>query len=182
MLHAIDPADVPSPKARDAPHGADSDAAPPNLPLIDVHRTKIAAEAPAVWEAVLTAIDRTFSGAATRAFGTLVRNDPARTSGPRPLAEGATMPGFRVTKAQPEQVFEIKGSHVFSRYALRLHLEPLGPHTVLTATTLAEFPGLHGRAHRCAVIGSGGHARAVRRLLTAVRQLAERPRDVHPAT
>ena len=46
--------------------------------------------------------------------------------------------------------------------------------TRLGAETWAEFPGIHGRAYRAAVIGTRGHVVAVRRILAAVKRGAER--------
>ena len=41
---------------------------------------------------------------------------------------------------------------------------------MLRARSYGEFPGLHGRAYRVAVIGTRGHVLATRHLLKAVRR------------
>ena len=38
----------------------------------------------------------------------------------------------------------------------------------------AAFPGPQGRLYRLAVVGSGGHVVAVRRMLTGIRRAADR--------
>jgi hypothetical protein len=47
--------------------------------------------------------------------------------------------------------------------------------TRLSARTDAAFPGIHGRAYRAAVIGSGGHRRVMERMLRSIRRAAEAP-------
>jgi hypothetical protein len=53
-------------------------------------------------------------------------------------------------------------------------LEDRGEGTELSARTLARFPGLHGRAYRALVIGSGAHRLVTRRWLRRIGRLAER--------
>jgi hypothetical protein len=47
-------------------------------------------------------------------------------------------------------------------------------HTTLSGHTLSAFAGLHGRAYRAAVVGSGIHAVATTRMLRTVAVMAER--------
>ena len=95
-------------------------------------------------------------------------------SGPRPLALGTVMPGFRVVAATPGSELVLEGRHRFSDYALIFRIEASGPGGAsLTAESRAAFPGWTGRLYRMAVIGTGGHALSVRRILTSVRRRAE---------
>jgi hypothetical protein len=78
--------------------------------------------------------------------------------------------------AVPELELALVGRHRFSSYALTFRIDRLGPdRTQLRAESRAAFPGVLGRAYRIAVIGTGGHAVAVRRLLTAVQRGSEQP-------
>ena len=104
----------------------------------------------------------------------MVGADERSAAGPRPLAVGSTVPGFRVTTALPGTELVLSGRHRFSDYAFVFRLEPVGPgRTLLRAETRAVFPGAAGAGYRLLVVGSGGHARAVRRLLATVRRRSE---------
>lgn len=139
------------------------------LPFVDEHRVLIAAAPDEVWRALLARVPRF---GASEMFARLVGADPARASG-GPLAEGATMPGFRVAEASPLRRLRLTGRHHFSRYQLALTLTQQPDGTLLAATTTAEFPGLLGGIYRLCVIGSRGHQVLVRGLLRDVRRLAE---------
>jgi hypothetical protein len=148
----------------------DRRAAPP---FVDEHSITIEAEADQVWSALLDTLEGSFSPARAATYARLVGCAHATASGPRPLAEGATIPGFRVVAAAPAEELVLDGRHRYSSYSLRFRLESDGTSaTRLSAQTRASFPGLPGRAYRLAVIGTGVHAAAVRRLLSAVRRRA----------
>jgi hypothetical protein len=143
------------------------------LPRIDEHTTEIAAAVDDVWSALLDTIDRGFSRPVAGAYARLVGCDPAHASGPRPLASGSTVPGFRVTVADAPHVLALDGRHRFSVYALTFRLdERAAGRTWLRAESRAEFPGIAGRAYRLAVVGSRGHVVAVRRVLASVQRRA----------
>ena len=74
----------------------------------------------------------------------------------------------------------LAGRHHFSDYALTFTLEPAGDGVALVARTEATFPGVHGRAYRALVIGSGAHRRLTRRWLERIRADAERPAAPRP--
>jgi hypothetical protein len=132
--------------------------APDQLPYIDEHSATIAVEREATWEALLRVVEGTFS-----------------SSGPRPLAEGSTLPGFHVTAARPPEELALAGSHRFSNYALTFCLDELGGGaTRVRAETRAEFPGAKGGVYRTLVIGTRIHVLVTRRVLAAVRASAER--------
>jgi hypothetical protein len=144
------------------------------LPLIDEHTTAIDADVGEVWAGLLETLGGAFSGRAATTFARLVGCTEWRASGPRPLDVGSTIPGFRVTAAVPGHELVLEGRHRFSEYALTFRLDEIdGGRTGLRAESRAIFPGVHGRAYRMLVIGTGGHVAAVRRMLTGVKHRAE---------
>ncbi|MFE6285438.1 hypothetical protein [Streptomyces sp. NPDC057877] len=145
------------------------------LPYVDEHTTLVAADADTVWRALSEALDASFAGGR---YARLVGCADRTASGPRPLAEGSTIPGFRVVTAERGRELALVGRHRFSLYALVLRLDGAGPaHTLLRAETRAAFPGTGGRLYRRLVIGTGGHAFGMRRLLAGVRERAQRHRS-----
>jgi len=141
------------------------------LPFVDEHRVLVDAPAGAVWRALArgtTPRRRPAADVLVRLLGA----EPRRTSG-EPFAPGSTIPGFRVAEADPRRRVRLAGRHRFSRYALEFTLAEGPGGTTLSARTLAEFPGLRGRAYRRVVIGSGAHRVLVGRLLAGVRRRAE---------
>ncbi|MEV0934877.1 hypothetical protein [Streptomyces phaeochromogenes] len=146
----------------------------PSLPYRDEHTTVVAAGADDVWRSLGDTLDRSFSRPGASRYARLVGCADRTASGPRPLAEGSTIPGFRVAAAVPGRELVLGGRHRFSSYALIFRLEPAGPgRSRLTAETRATFPGPAGGLYRLLVLGTGGHAVGVRRLLAAVRRRAE---------
>lgn len=145
-----------------------------DLPFIDEHRVLVSAPAPAVWRSLTLQITRPrFAGAEALAY--LLAAEPRRASG-KPLAEGASLPGFTVAEAVPGRRVRLTGRHRYSRYALILTLAAQTDGTTLSARTYAEFPGLRGGVYRRLVIGSGAHRVFVGRLLRTVRRRAEAQR------
>ena len=148
------------------------------LPFVDEHTATVAAEPDRVWQALLATLDQTFSRRAAAAYARFVGCRPGSASGPRPLVEGSTLPGFEVTAAVPGAELVLEGRHRFSTYAMIVQLEPDGlGGTHLRAETDATFPGVAGGAYRVLVIGSRGHVLGMRRLLAAVRRRAEAASD-----
>jgi hypothetical protein len=90
-----------------------------------------------------------------------------------PGVAGSTIVGFRVVRAEKPRKLSLEGEHRFSRYALDFEIGPRGSGSVLSATTNAEFPGLHGRVYRTLVIGSRAHVLVTRRLLGQAKRRAE---------
>ncbi len=143
------------------------------LPHIDEHGVVVEAPPERVWVALGTSLLRTF-GRGSRTFGALMGVEPLDTVGD-PLTAGSTLPGFRVTRAEPPVELALAGEHRFSRYALVFRLEPVGgARARLCAETRAAFPHTHGRIYRSLVIGTRAHALVVRRLLKATKRRAER--------
>lgn len=144
-------------------------------PFVDEHGAVIGASPDWVWAVLLDVVGGSFQGAAAASYARLVGCRPAAAGGPRPLAVGSTVPGFRVVAAEAPTALDLEGRHRFSDYALRYRLEPLPDGaTRLTARTEAAFPGLHGRAYRLAVIRTGFHRVLLRRQLATITRRAER--------
>jgi hypothetical protein len=145
-----------------------------DLPSVDEHATDIAAGADDVWRVLVHEVDKAFSGGAVERYGRIIGCADRTASGPRPLAEGSTLPGFRVATAVPGAELVLAGRHRFSSYALIFRIDPVSPgRTRLRAETRAAFPGVTGGAYRLLVISTGGHAVGVRRLLSTVKRQAE---------
>jgi len=141
-----------------------------SLPFVDEHSVEIAADSDTVWAALTSTLDHL--GGST--YARLVGCEDSVRSGPRPFVEGSTVPGFRVAAANPGSELVLVGSHRFSSYAMAFRLRDAEGRTRLTAETRAAFPGVGGRLYRSLVIGTRAHERLVRRLLTGIRQRAER--------
>jgi hypothetical protein len=145
-----------------------------DLPSVDEHATDIAAGADDVWRALVREVDKAFSGGAVERYGRIIGCADRTVSGPRPLAEGSTLPGFRVAAAVPGAELVLAGRHRFSSYALIFRIDPVAAgRTRLRAETRAAFPGVTGGAYRLLVVSTGGHAVGVRRLLSTVKRHAE---------
>jgi hypothetical protein len=148
-------------------HAAD----PAPLPFVDEHHVRVDAPPGAVWLALGASLRHQGRGGA--AYGRVVGTVPARAQGD-PLEEGSAIPGFGTREAVPGERLVLAGRHRFSRYELVFGLQEDHGATVLTARTLAEFPGPHGRVYRALVIDSGAHRRIVRRWLGSIERAAER--------
>lgn len=146
-----------------------------SLPYIDEHFAEIAASPEVVWEALLRVVDGSFGSAPTGRVARLLGCADVSASGPRPLATGSAFPGFHVESARRPQELALAGSHRFSDYALTFHLDEMADqHTRLRAETRALFPGFKGAVYRTLVIRTRGHVLVTRRILSAVKQRAER--------
>lgn len=116
------------------------------LPYIDEHAITIDANRDDTWAALLRVMCR----------------DPHDPS---------TVPfGFVLDEAKPPARFGLRGRHWFAVYRWVFELDALDEpaRTRLRAATWAAFPGIHGRAYRALVIGTGGHRIVVRRTLKRV--------------
>lgn len=145
------------------------------LPVVDEHARTVAAPPERTWEALVAVLGGmpAVPGPLASAWG--LEHRDRRGDWARPTA-GDTVPGFAVAQAEPPRTLTLRGRHRFSRYEFRFTLVPAGPgRTELSALTAAAFPGVLGGGYRLFVIGSGGHAVVVRRLLGQVARRAERP-------
>jgi hypothetical protein len=144
------------------------------LPYLDEHTTTVEAGVDDVWLALIETLDQTFSGTLATGFARTLRCADPAASGPRPLAEGSTISGFRVAAATPGAELVLEGRHRFSTYALSFRLEQVNAgRSLLRAESRAAFPGLAGGVYRLLVIGTRGHVVATRRLLSAMASRAE---------
>jgi len=144
------------------------------LPLVDEHQVSARAPRLVVWRqlgASLRGRDQVV-GPAVRLLGA----HPDGRSGD-PLVAGSTFPGFAVVEAVPGELLVLAGRHRFSAYRLVFTLTGADGTTQLVARSEARFPGLHGRAYRALVIGSGGHRVVVRRWLHRIARSSEDERD-----
>jgi hypothetical protein len=147
-----------------------------SLPHIDEHSVEIDATPAATWAALGRVVEGSFASGATPRLARALGCADTDAAGPRPLAEGSTLPGFHVAAASAPRELALAGGHRFSDYELIFHLDDLdGAGTRLRAETRAEFPGLKGGVYRGLVIGTRGHVLVTRRLLGAVKRRAERP-------
>lgn len=145
---------------------------PAPLPYVDEHHVEVAAPSEVVWRAVGACLPR---DVAVRIGAAVLGTVPRRARGDA-LADGGAVPGFEVVEAVPGRRLVLGGRHRFSAYSLTFELTDRGATTRLAAVTHARFPGLHGRAYRAAVIGSGAHRILTRRWLERIRRTAERAR------
>ncbi len=149
-----------------------------DLPHVDDHSVVVEASALACWSAIADVVPRAFSGRTTGVVARALGCADTAVAGPRPIAAGSTFPGFRVSHAEPPSELALEGRHRFSRYRLVFRVDDLGPaRSRLRAETRAVFPAAAGRLYRALVIGTRGHVLVVRRLLSSVRQRAERHDD-----
>ena len=150
------------------------------LPYVDEHTKIIAAGVDDVWRVLLEIFEETFTRPVAARYARIVRCDDRAVAGPRPLAAGSRVPGFRVVVAVPGSELVLVGHHHFSSYALTFRLQPIGMNqSRVQVETRAAFPGLAGRVYRLMIIGTGGHVVAVRRLLARVEARCVQPQ---PAT
>jgi hypothetical protein len=81
--------------------------------------------------------------------------------------------GFEISRKIEGERLEMSGRHRFSRYrvAFALAEQPDGA-LRLSATSYAEFPGVHGKLYRTLLLRTGAHIWAVRRMLRAISRRA----------
>jgi hypothetical protein len=135
------------------------------LPYIDTQSVSVAAPPEGVYDGIKSTLPR-FGGPIATAYARLVGADDANHA---PV-------GFHVTEAERPRSLVLAGRHRFSRYELKLTIEPAagGKRSTLRARTNAEFPGPHGKLYRLAVIGTRAHVVATRSILGTFKRRAER--------
>lgn len=149
----------------------------PQLSRLDVHEVRTPAEPDRVWEAIPRTVAAPLRSLWARRLASLLGCREWSASRAFAAVEGATVPGFRVARARPPRELVLEGRHRFARYRLTFEIEPEGEGSRLRAVTDAEFPGLQGACYRAAVVTTGGHRIATRRLLTSIARRAERGRS-----
>jgi hypothetical protein len=158
-----------------------------DLPYLDEHCVDVRASVEATWDAAAGAF-RSMGRGPVPLLARLLGCDPSTASGSASgpasgsapgsavasgLATGDAVPGFRVVASDRPHSLVLAGRHRFSGYAIVLRVEELPTGSRCRLESRGEFPGVHGRLYRLAVIGSRGHVLAVRGLLRGVRRVAE---------
>ncbi|WP_369133423.1 hypothetical protein [Modestobacter sp. I12A-02662] len=143
-----------------------------DLPRIDEHAVTVPGPPAAAWDAVLRTLAEAFGRPRAGRTAAVLGCEPATTRAWDRPAVGSSVPGFRIVSASPPDLLVVAGRHRFSRYGIVFRFEPAGEGTRCRAESRAEFPGTAGRLYRAGVIGTGGHALAVRSLLRHVRSAA----------
>ena len=138
--------------------------------LVDEHAVIIGASRAAAWPALERMVER----AAPGRFAWFLGCVDTEASGPRPLATGSTVPGFRVVAVDEPGELALAGRHRYSEYELVFRLDDLGDsRSCLRAETRADFPGIAGRLYRTMLVGTRAHVIATRRMLATVKRDAE---------
>lgn len=128
------------------------------LPYVDEHAQALRVGVKPAFDAV-AAVARTL---AERPLPRLI----ARVWGTRPET------GFAVAEFVPTERVVLRGSHRFSTYELAFLVDQTPQGTTVRARTSAVFPRVHGKFYRLVVIGSRGHALAVRMMLRRIARHA----------
>ncbi|MFD4315249.1 hypothetical protein [Streptomyces sp. NPDC058548] len=141
------------------------------LPFVDEHVVVVDVGSEELWRRLLVKVGRSLSSGGGARYARVVGAVPRESGGVRPLGVGSEFPGFRVARIVPGRELALEGRHRFSSYSLVFRVEELADGRCrLRAETRAVFPGAAGRVYRALVIGSGGHAFAMRRMLAGYRQ------------
>ena len=157
-----------------APAPAASAVDPEELPFIDEHSLRIAADTEAVWHATIRVLRRSLSGAGAELVARLLDCTPSAATEWSWPERGSSLAGFEVEATQPPDQITLTGRHRFSEYALTFRVdEPNAGTSRCRAESRARFPGPLGRLYRTAVIGSHGHRILMRKMLRDIRRLAE---------
>ncbi|MEU3746856.1 MULTISPECIES: hypothetical protein [Streptomyces] len=139
------------------------------LPYVDEHAVIVELGADEAWVRVRGGVERALARPWLAAYARVVGAEPREGGGPRPLAEGALFPGFRVVRAVPGRELALEGRHRYSSYSLVFRIEELADgRSRLRAVSRAAFPGVAGWVYRVLVIRSGGHAAGMRRMLASI--------------
>ena len=136
----------------------------------DVRAATLTAPPEVVWRAVLDQVEVLGQPAW---YVRLIGCRDTQPAGPRPLAAGSAIPGFRVAAADPPARLVLDGVHRFSVYTLTFHLVSDGDGTRLEAHTDATFPGPLGAVYRLLVIDSRIHKLATRSIVARIRRRGE---------
>jgi hypothetical protein len=147
------------------------------LPYIDAHGVEVAADVDTAWRALIAAVGPALGGLGAGWYGRLVGVEPAEAVGEwtPDLVAGTALPGFAVERVEPGALLSLRGRHRYARYRFDFELDAPEPgRSHLWARSWGEFPGIAGFAYRSAVIGSGGHAVVVRRMIRGVARRAAR--------
>ena len=137
------------------------------LPFVDVQLVPTALPAERVWRSLATGFAH--SSPRWRGLARLLGCEPAGSTPTFTAQPGDAVPGFRVVDVEPPTRLVLEGRHRFSHYRLEFVIG----NGRLAARTYADFPGWPGRTYRLAVISSGAHRVATRRMLRRVLRDAD---------
>lgn len=147
------------------------------LPLVDRHGFRTAVDADKVWAALAPTLLAGFGTRRARWFARVAGCSERNVSRPFLMKPGDRLAGFRIVTAEPPGELVLEGRHRFARYALVFRVSRRDGITTVGAETRAAGQGSAGRAYLGLVVGSGAHARTVRRLLRGLRRRAELARQ-----
>lgn len=132
-----------------------------DLPLLDEHVAVISADREAVWRAVRQYAER-LANSRHSLIGRALGTEPAS--------------GFRIAEQVDGDRIALEGRHRFASYRLVFETRDHGRSaTELRVRSLADFPGVTGRAYRALLMGTHGHVLAVHHLIRTVRRLSGAP-------
>jgi hypothetical protein len=136
-----------------------------DLPFVDVQEVVLPVGPDQAWEVLERQVERSLAANPwpKAGFTWVLGTDPPA--------------GFEVVDRRPPDALVLGGRHRFSRYRLTFELDDGAADgtTTVRAVTHAAFPGLHGKAYRLAVISSGLHVVATRRILESIRRASAAP-------
>jgi hypothetical protein len=141
--------------------------------LIDVRSVEVGASSVRCWRGVIDVMSRSADGPGARVFVAGIGCADRGSIG-EPDEVGAAFPGFHVVRSEPPFLWGLEGSHRFSTYSLEFRVGSAGAaRSTVQAESRARFHGLPGTLYRTAIIGTGGHAFSVGRVLARVKAAAE---------
>lgn len=144
------------------------------LPPIDEHEIEVDAPAEASWAALFPTLEESFDTRFGRRYSERIGAVDTDCHGDL-HHPGGTVPGFVVSRAIAPVMLALLGKHRFSDYAVVFRIDLLpGQRSRVRLETRAQFDGTRGRIYKAGVIGTGGHAIMVRRLLRSIKRRAER--------
>jgi hypothetical protein len=144
------------------------------LPPIDEHEIEVDAPAEVTWAALFPTLEESLDTKFSRRYSAKVGAVDTDCHGDL-HHPGGTLPGFVVSRAIAPVMLALLGEHRFSRYAIVFRIDLLpGQRSRVRLETRAQFDGPRGKLYKAGVIGTGGHAIVVRRLLRSIKRRAER--------
>ena len=144
------------------------------LPPIDEHEIEVDAPAEATWAALFPTLEEAFDTKFGRRYSERLGAVDTDCHGDL-HHPGGTLPGFIVSRSIAPVMLALLGQHRFSRYAVVFRIDLLpGQRSRVRLETRAQFDGAKGKLYKAGVIGTGGHAIVVRRLLRSIKRRAER--------
>ncbi len=142
------------------------------LRRVDTHGFRTLARPETVMAKLGAILQVAFGSRRARLLARVLRCQNRAPTRPFVLEPGAELAGFRVVRADAEEVV-LAGQHRFSRYGLIFRAGRMAEGASVSAETRAEFPGILGKIYRVFVISSGAHDRVMRRLMGKLKRRVE---------